>query len=79
MAKVKILGVSRKTGTYEGFDYDNIMFHATFTADGMIAGDAVKAYKLKTVRLLDAFEDSKTPQPVKELKDLNHTEDARGN
>lgn len=70
MPKVKVLGISRKKGVYQDNDYDNVMIHSTFVADGMIAGDAVKAYKLKTAKLLDAFADSGTPSPIKDVDDL---------
>lgn len=64
MAKYKVVGVSRKKGEYQGVQYDNVMLHTQFDADGMLAGDAVKQFKVKVSQLGNVFCDAKTPQPI---------------
>ncbi len=53
---LKILGFARKSGTYEGYDYDNINMHCMNTAtEGMIAGNPVEIIKIRVSEVKDVF------------------------
>ena len=52
----KIVGFARRTGTYEGYDYDNINMHCIDeTMDGMIAGNPVEIVKIKVSEVKEVF------------------------
>ena len=42
-----IIGIKRKTGNYEGRDYDNLYLHCTYLDDGMLEGVATTVVKIK--------------------------------
>lgn len=69
MAKCRVVGVSRKKGTFQDVPYDNVMLHCIFDADGMLAGEAVRQIKVKVSRLAAIFEDAKTPQKINAPED----------
>lgn len=53
---LKILGFSRKSGTYEGYDYDNINMHCMNTVtEGMIAGNSVEITKIRVSEVREVF------------------------
>lgn len=70
MAKYKCIGVTRKTGEYQGTKYDNCNLFVTFDADGMIAGQACKMLKVKTTKLAECFEGCKVARKIKQPEDL---------
>lgn len=67
--KCTVIGAARKSGTYEGRDYDNLVLFVTFEADNMISGLACKTLKIKCSKLAEAFEGCKLPQPIKQPED----------
>lgn len=65
----KIMGFARKTGTYEGYDYDNINMHVVDSAtEGMIAGNPVEIIKIRVSEVKDVFEG--LVQNFDDLRDL---------
>lgn len=58
---LKIIGVQRKSGVYEGNSYDNIMLHCTetqpYTSDSsrMLAGYTVERVKVKAHQINQVF------------------------
>lgn len=53
----KIVGFSRRTGTYEGYDYDNINMHCiNEETEGMIGGNPVEIVKIKVSTVKDVFD-----------------------
>ena len=55
---LKLVGVQRKFGEYEGKNYDNVMLHCTqdCPTTPTIAGDTVEVIKIKAVRIRDVFD-----------------------
>lgn len=57
---LKIVGVQRKTGKYEGYDYDNINLHCVEdnpTSDSVICGSiCVKPIKIKVQTVREVFD-----------------------
>lgn len=53
----KIVGFNRRTGTYEGYDYDNINMHCiNEETEGMIGGNSVEIIKIKVSTVKDVFD-----------------------
>lgn len=58
---LKIIGIQRKKGTYEGNDYDNIMLHCTETtpyesaSSKLLAGYTVERVKVKAHQVNQVF------------------------
>lgn len=52
-----VIGVLRKSGTYEGHQYDNFMMHCVndSPSDAMIAGSACEIVKIKAQNLQGVF------------------------
>lgn len=53
----KIIGFARRTGNYEGYDYDNINMHCVnLETEGMIGGNPVEIIKIKVSTVKDVFD-----------------------
>lgn len=45
----KIIGIERRTGTYEGKNYDNMILHVTYHKEAAeVKGECVATLKIKT-------------------------------
>ena len=53
---MKIVGIVQKKGTYEGFDYNNLVLHCTYEdANGKTVGVLTCMHKIKVNRLPEIF------------------------